>query len=336
MDPVARVQLVAITAQTFSERQQQLATSSQLRAAGVSRAALSRAVAAADVVRVGRNVYAPSPLGPLPLHIVTDAGVAADYVRHVRSVLLSLGDKATACGRTAAALRGWGMLIEPGRIVEVAVPHGRPRSRPGVKVTQRRALARSRVLAVAGTEQMWATTPVRTVLDCCLGLPVLEAVVVCDSALRSGELSLAELRAVARPLPGVRDAARVRRVLELADASSGSVLESVLRVRMHLDGTAGFRSQYTVRVAEGVVHRVDFCFEAERLIVETDGAKWHLDPRPDRIRDNALAAAGFRVLRYTWADVVHDSSRVLAEIRAAARVGTAPIQLSVQAAQPAA
>lgn len=322
---------MAVNQQAFSPRRQHLATSRQLRAAGMGRAVLSRAVAAADVVRVARDVYAPAPLAPMPLYVVSDNGVAADYVRHVRAVLLSLGDRATACGRTAAALRGWGMLVEPGRTVEVDVPHGRPRSRPGVKVTQRRAPARSRVLAAAGTELLWATPPVVTVLDCCLARPLVEAVVICDSALRSGEVSLGELRTAARRLPGVRDAARVRRVLQLADPASGSVLESVLRLRMHLDGIDGFASQYTVRVAGDVVHRVDFCFEAQRLIVETDGAKWHPDPRPDRIRDNALAAAGFRVLRYTWADVVHDSSRVLAEIKAAAAAGTGSIQFSPQA-----
>jgi very-short-patch-repair endonuclease len=330
------VSLVANRGDAFTPRRQQLATAAQLCAVGVGRAALSRAVAAGDLTRVARKVYAPSPLAPMPLHVVTDKGVAAAYVRHVRAVLLSLGDKATAAGRTAAALRGWGMLIEPGRTIEVAVPHGRPRSRVGVTITQRRTLARSKVMAVSGTELLWATAPVQTVLDCCLGLPMIEAVVISDSALRSGEVSLAELRVAARRLPGVRDAARVRRVLRFADPSSGSVLESVLRVHLHLAGIAGFTSQYTVRVADGVLHRVDFCFSAARLIVETDGAKWHPDPGPDRVRDNALAAAGFRVLRYTWADVVHNSSIVVAEIQAAAGAGTGSIQLAPQAAQPAA
>jgi very-short-patch-repair endonuclease len=272
----------------------------------------------------------------MPLFIVTDKGVAAAYVRRVRAVLLSLGDKATASGRTAAALWGWGMLVEPGRTVEVAVTHGRARSRPGVKITQRRRLARSKVLAVTATETMWATTPAQTVVDCCLGLPLVEAVVVCDSALRSGDVSLAELWAAAKRLPGVREAARVRRALRLADVASGSVLESVLRVRMHLAGIGGFTSQYTVRVVDGVMHRVDFCFVGARLIVETDGAKWHPDPTPDRLRDNALVAAGFRVLRYSWADVVHDAPRVTAEIAAAACAGTQPIHSLAQAAQTAA
>jgi very-short-patch-repair endonuclease len=131
-------------------------------------------------------------------------------------------------------------------------------------------------------------------------------------------VTLAELTRAARALPGVRAAARARRVLELADPESGSVLESVLRVRMHLAGIAGFSTQLVIRDDAGRhVLRVDFCFAEARLVVEVDGEKWHQDPARDRSRDNALAALGWRVLRYTWAEVVHQPERVLAEIRQA-------------------
>jgi very-short-patch-repair endonuclease len=321
----------------FGLRRQQLATSTQLRAAGVGRASLSRAVVAGDVVRVRRNVYAPSALDPLPRFVVTEKGVAPAYVRQVRAVMLSLGPKATACGRTAAALWGWGLFVEPGRTIEVAMPHGRGRSRlRGVVMRQRRRLPRIQYVAVTGTEPLWVTSAVCTVLDCCVLLPLVEAVVVCDSALRAGDVTLAELRQAVRRLPGVRDAQRAREVVRLADLESGSVLETVLRVRMRLAGIHGFSSQVTIQVAGGVLHRVDFCSEDRLLVIETDGAKWHPDPEPDRIRDNALVGVGFRVLRYTWADVVHDTPRVLAEIAAALAAGTTSIQCGAQAARLAA
>jgi very-short-patch-repair endonuclease len=189
---------------------------------------------------------------------------------------------------------------------------------------------------VSGTDALWVTSAVCTVLDCCLSLPLVEAVVVCDSALRAGDVTLTELRQAVRRLPGVRDAHRAREVVRLADQESGSVLETVLRVRMRLAGIEGFTSQATIEVAGGVLHRVDFCFEQRSLVVETDGAKWHPDPEPDRIRDNALVAVGFRVLRYTWADVVQEAPRVLAEIAAALAAGTRSIQSSTHDARAAA
>ncbi|MCU1591128.1 MAG: hypothetical protein JWP11_2384 [Frankiales bacterium] len=309
----------------FPSRRQGLMTAAQLRRAGVPRATLSRAVAAGQVVRLRRNVYALSRLGPLPRFIVTEAGVAADYVRHVRAVLMSLGPRATASGRTAAALRGWGLLVEPSRTIQVAVPHGRGRSRArDVVITQRRRIGRERVVAAAFTEGLWLTDAVQTVIDCCVLLPLVEAVVVCDSALRAGDVTLPPLRRAARRQCGVREARRVRQVLRLADPESGSVLESVLRVKLVLAGVTGFSTQVVIAAC-----RVDFCFRRCRLVVEADGAKWHQDPRPDRVRDNALACAGYRVLRYTWQEILHDSARVIAEIQAALR-GTEGIQSVTQ------
>lgn len=123
---------------------QGLVTSAQLTAAGVSRGGISRAVARREIVRVRRGVYARTALPELPQYLVTDKGPAAELVLLVRAVLLSIGSGAAACGRTAAALRGWGLLVEP-RLVDVAVPHGSGTRHKGVLATQRRSALRSRV-----------------------------------------------------------------------------------------------------------------------------------------------------------------------------------------------
>ena len=67
-------------------------------------------------------MYGTGPLAAWPLFSVTSEGVAPDLVQHVRAALLSLGDSATAAGRTAACLRGWGLLVEPRGAVDVVVP----------------------------------------------------------------------------------------------------------------------------------------------------------------------------------------------------------------------
>ena len=99
---------------------------------------------------------------------------------------------------------------------------------------------------------------------------------------------------------------------------------------MHLAGCVGFGSQAWIHDPGGRLRRVDFCFEAAGLVVEVDGAKWHPHPARDQARDNALAALGWRVLRYTWAEVVHEHARVIAEIQAAVACGTPTLRLDAR------
>ena len=94
------------------------------------------------------------------------------------------------------------------------------------------------------------------------------------------------------------------------------MLESVLRVRLHLAGGESPSTQQVLGLP-GERVRVDFCWERLGLVVEVDGARWHPDPQVDRERDNLLGRAGWRVLRYGWAEVVHEPERVVGEICAA-------------------
>jgi very-short-patch-repair endonuclease len=327
---------VAAAVAECGRRSQGLATTEKLLAAGVAGSSLRAAVRAGAAHRVYRRVYSCLPLPGWTRFVVTDEGTAAAYVAHVRAVLLSLGDGAVASGRTAAALRGWPMLVEPSRTVEVCVPHGSRRTRlDGSKVTQRRDLVASLTSPLADADPLPVTTAVQTVLDCCRTLPTVEAVVIADSALRAGDVTLDALRSAARALPGVRDSARARRMIELADPEAGSVLESVLRVRMVLDAIAGFSTQLTIS-DRSRRFRVDFAFERERVVIEVDGNKWHQDADRDRTRDNRLAAMGWRVLRYRWAEVVHEPESVLAEIRETVGLGPSDCQFSGLPARSAA
>jgi hypothetical protein len=79
------------------------------------------------------------------------------------------------------------------------------------------------------------TSVLRTVLDCARTLPIRHAVVIADSALRNGLVSHEELLAACRAATG-RGSDRVRRVGELADPASASVLESLLRVLLAENG----------------------------------------------------------------------------------------------------
>lgn len=315
-----------------------IASAAQLRDAGVSRSTLSRALVDGQVVRVHPGVYGVSELASWPTFVVTSTGVSPVFVQHVRAALLSLGETATAGGLTAACLRGWGVLKEPLRVLDVMVPRGRSRARlAGARILQRRRLDRNAWVPLTGHDPIWTTSAVTTVLDCIRTLKLDEAVVVCDSAVRSGQVTMAELREAARRLRGHRHAARARRVLDLADPRCGSVLESALRVLLTQAGMTGFSTQRVIRDARGKrILRVDFCFNAHRLVIEADGSRWHPDPLRDRKLDNRLVAAGWRVLRFTWSEVVHDPAAVLELVRAAVASGMQDCQDAVAPAHAAA
>lgn len=312
--------VAAVVADCAGSRQG-LASTAQVRAAGVSRSRLSRALAAGEVVRVRPRVYARQPLPPMPRFVVTPDGVAPEYVAHVRAVLLSLGPTAVACGRTAAVLFGWPLLVEPRRTLEVAVPHGRSHAGGvGITVRRHRTLLLWERQVVVDADPVRMTSPVQTLIDVALTRPLIEAVVAWDSALRVRHVSTQDLRSAARAVRGVRASARVRRVADLAADDSGSVPETVLRLAL-LRAGLDVRTQHVIADADGRhLLRADFCFPELRLVVEVDGARWHTDQVKDQRTDNALAALGWRVLRYAGREVLRDCRPVLGQIARACAV----------------
>ncbi len=73
---------------------------------------------------------------------------------------------------------------------------------------------------------------------------------------------------------------------------------------------------------DDLVGRVDFLYEAERVVIECDGRRHHfgkVDAERDRWRDLELSAAGWLVIRVTWWQLVHQPERFTDAV--AARAG---------------
>jgi hypothetical protein len=308
-------------------RAQGLADTRQLRRAGVSRSRLSRAVLSGQVLRVRPAVYALAPLPPRPLHLVTENGVSPAYVAHVRAALLSLGPTAAACGRTAAALRGWALLVEPARTVEVAVPHGRSHVRAaGVRVQRRRGSAVTGWAPLADTDPLQVTPALQTALDCARTLPLLEAVVACDSALRSGQVDLDALTGAVTALPGHSGARRAASRRAVRPAQRLRARDGLPRARR---AGGDRRPRFPARAL-----RPARPARASGLLLRGRraggrGGRRQVAPGParDRARDNLLAALGWRVLRFTWAEVVHEPDAVMTTVLEALSAATASTRL---------
>jgi very-short-patch-repair endonuclease len=58
---------------------------------------------------------------------------------------------------------------------------------------------------------------------------------------------------------------------------------------------------------------LDFVCREKRLIIEVDGGQ-HSESKSDRMRDSALAADGYRVLRFWNSDVLKNRDGVLTAI----------------------
>ena len=295
-------------------RQGGVARRRELLRAGLSRRALHR--------RVERG-----ELRPLTPHLFTDAaGPVPD--EQLRAAVVGLD---AVVSRTSAALL-WGLELTT-TPTELTVTVGRDRSRAGrhgVRV-QRADLREDEWVRRDGVR---VTTVVRTVLDLCRSLPLGEAVAVGDSALRKGLVRREQLHAALRALPAGRGRDRVARVVALLDPRCGSVLESLLRALLAQHGLHPKTQVVVMASIGGRIGRVDFAWVDLRLVIETDGFAFHADRRryrDDRRRGNALVLAGWRVLRFSWEDVVAYPEYVVETVRGVVSPADGPRDTSVRA-----
>jgi len=98
-----------------------------------------------------------------------------------------------------------------------------------------------------------------------------------------------------------------------------SVAERLQHQLLHAHRITGWRGNRWVRVGDrGYV--VDVIFERERVILEIDGWDGHGMREAfqhDRRRRSGLVPVGYRVLNFTWRQLVEDLDWVMARIGAA-------------------
>lgn len=209
---------------------------------------------------------------------------------------------ATVCLRSAAAHHGWPMKTQP-PVPEVAV---NPRRHLTV---EQRAGVRIVWMPVADDDVAAGVTgALRTVIDCARHLPFDEALAIADSALRAGAVSRAELDAVRVRGAG---AAAVRRVLRHADRRAANPFESVLRALCIVAGL-GVVPQQSIDLGTGTVHP-DLVVPDLRVVLEADSWTFHATRGAharDCARYNLLVVNGWRVLRFTWEQVMLDQAYV--------------------------
>ncbi|MCB2175899.1 MAG: endonuclease domain-containing protein [Actinomycetales bacterium] len=162
----------------------------------------------------------------------------------------------------------------------------------------------------------------RTIADCLGRLGPEDAQGVLAWTMTRGLLDPSELDRAIRERPGSWGNVPRRRALGMARLGAASVAELRLHDLLRRGDLSGWMPNAPIRDVTGrTIARADALFAAERVVIEVDGRAYHGAERfqADRDRDNALVAAGYLVLRFTWLDLTKHPARTLARIRAALR-----------------
>lgn len=156
----------------------------------------------------------------------------------------------------------------------------------------------------------WATSKVRTVLDCAAELPFDEALAVADSALRHEDVTRDELEAA------MGDDPRVRRVVAHATHLAANPFESVLRAIL-VEAGIGLVPQWETTIGR-VTYDPDLAEPFAGLAIEANSWRFHAgkgEHDDDCRRYNALIVGGWTVLRFTWEQVMFSPWEVVAAVR---------------------
>jgi len=263
-----------------------VAARAQLLARGVAAHTVDRMVRTGRLIVLWRGVY---QIGPLP------GGHAAEA-----AAVLACGPECRVSHMSAAALQ---CMVDAGRAhpsVEVTMPRRKRRRIEGVRVHRVRDLRPDEVTTLDGIP---VTTPARTLLDIAETLTSREVEQALANALRMRLVTREDVQRMLERHRTHRGAPLLRRLLEAEDGPSFTRSEGEEKLLEIARSARLPRPELNVNV---LGHEVDFLWRSERVVAEVDGYAFHASAKSfaqDRRRDAELTAAGYRVLRFTWADL---------------------------------
>lgn len=290
----------------IARRQGGIITNSQLIATGLQRGSIATLLARVVLTPTTyRGVY---------------RAAGAPHSPEAEAWLTVLGSRAVLSFSSAG--QWWDLPVDGDGRIHVT-RHGRQRFDPHPLVRVHRTL----LVPSAVTDRLGlaVTTRNETLLDCLGWLPAPAARTLLDRAFQQSWLSPTDLD---RRLEnesgrwGNRQLAQLRR-----DSRPGAEAESERRLHKLLRdaGIGGWQANLPV-VVGGRRFRLDVAFLDHLLDVEVDGWAFHRtkDRRDhDMVRANALTAAGWRVLTFSWEDVRYRPEYVVRSIATLLAVRTA-------------
>lgn len=255
--------------------------------------------------RLFPDVYAPA-------HLDVDLALRA------RAAGVLVAGRGVVAGYAAAEL--WGASCGPGDApVDVHLPHDY--RCPGLQV-HREGLENDET-GWCGTTPV--TTPGRAAFDLARWAPSLtERVVAVDALLHSCPVTPEDVRVLRNRHLGAYRGGAVAAVLALVDPRAESPMESRTRMALHLAGLPAPAVQHPV-LARGTCYYLDLAYPSARLAIEYDGADHRTQRRArrDLVREAALTALGWHILRFDADVVLFRPEHVAAVVRAELATRTA-------------
>lgn len=276
----------------------------QLHGCGLNSSAITVRLRRGHLHRIHRGVYAVGS-GSLAVRGTFTAAV------------LACGDDAVLARYAAAGwheMRRW----QPRR-VDVIVRRGGGRRLPGIRPCFTRSLDRRDVWR---RDNILITSPARTLLDLAAEMTPKALRRMVRQSFAEGIVSVRQLTEIldrSRDHPG---AARLRALLSDGYVPTRSELEDRA---LDVLASAGIdRPDVNAQlVLDGRRIRPDLLWRDRNVIIELDGAAWHDDPltgADDADKQAILEAAGHRVLRITWRQLVDHPRQTIARIGTALRL----------------
>lgn len=277
----------------FARSQHAVITLRQIVALGLSPRAVQKRATNDRLHRIHHAVYSI-----VPRELLTRRG-------HWMAAVLTCGERAVLSHRTAAALHG---LRDTNRSkIDVTIATRSARSHTGVELHRATSLAKSDVTTVEGIP---CTTVARALLD-------LAAVVNRRSTERAFDqaevMQILDAGALRRQLernPNHRGGPIVRAILDehhVGSTLTASELEERMLAICRRAGVARPAVNEWIDFGDGqAMIRGDFVWPDLRLIVETDGARFHSTRQArerDQRRDQRAVLAGWRPVRVSSGQV---------------------------------
>jgi very-short-patch-repair endonuclease len=281
-----------------------LITVAQAKAAGADRSLVARRVAAGRWSRAGR-------------HVLRIDGAPPCWEQALLAAVLDVGPEAVATLDSAAAL--WELPGYRRSHAEVLVPLGGPHRPARGRVRETRTLPRHHVTTRSGIPTV---TPARLVVELAGREHPGRVERAAENAIAASILDPVELASVISELAcrGRRGSTSLRSLaLDIAPGyvPPASELEARFRDLLRSAGLPEPARQLDAG-GDAWVGRVDVTFPEVRLLIELDSRRWHASRsamESDRLRDNALVLAGWRVIRITWRQIADDPAGVVALVR---------------------
>jgi very-short-patch-repair endonuclease len=283
----------------LAERQHAVVSRQQLLALGFTGQSIKHRIAKGRLHPVWRGVYAVG---------------RPQLTRRGRwmAAVLTCGTGAVVSHEDAGAL--WEIRLPSSRPVQVSVPSGVRRRRPGI-VVHRRSGLKDLSTRLQGIP---VTNIACTLVDLAPRLRRDELEAAINEADKRDLIDPDTLRPAIEEMPPVAGIATIRAIL---DRRTFALTDSELERRfLPIAREAGLGQPNTRCRVNGFV--VDFFWPDLGLVVETDGLRYHrthAQQARDRLRDQTHAAAGLTPLRFTHAQVAFERERVRETLLAVAR-----------------